>query len=363
LIKSIILTIVVLVLGFPVRVAFIVGLGLAQIGEFSFVIASLGHDQGLLSPSHYQTFLAAAVITLCATPFLVILAPHVAAYLGRFVPTRRRDAAEKGTASADLSGHVIIVGHGVNGRNLARVMNAVGVPYRALDLDGRVVRRARLAGEENIIYGDATRPEILEGCGIREASVVVFAIADPDATRRGVRLVRSMNPNATIIVRTLLVDQVEGLRKLGADEVIPEEFETSIAMFSRVLRRLHTPANVIRNQERLLRSEGYEFLRAGDRSASRLIDRVSSLMAAGTTETFLVAPGSPADGRTIRETELRQKTGATIIAVVRDGKASVSPPPDTRIEKDDVLVLVGSHAALERAFEALGGSASAGAPA
>ena len=367
LLKTVIAAGCALAIGYPLRVAIIVGLGLSQIGEFSFVLGRLGREAGLLSDVPYQTFLAAAVITLGATPFIVAAAPAIGVRIARLVPTRRRvagpargDGGREGPGAAGPggeprpAGHVVIVGHGVNGRNLARVLRAVGIPYVVLELDGQVVRRARLEGETDIQFADATRPESLLRAGVKEASAIVFAIADPDAARRGVRLVRSMNRSAAILVRTRLVEQVVELRRLGADEVIPEEFETSIALFARVLRRLHVPSNVIRNQEKVLRSEEYEFLRGGELAGEETLARVTTLLAAGTTDSFLVETSSPAAGRTLRETGLRQRTGASVIAVVRDGKPALGPGADYRIEAGDVLLLVGSHAALEQAFVVLG---------
>lgn len=345
---------VVRTLGYPVRVAVIVGLGLAQIGEFSFVIGRLANGLGLLEGPQYQSFLAAAVVTLGATPFLVRLAPEAGVRIAGLLPRRWSSPESTAPSSAPLSDHVVIVGYGLNGRNLARVLGAIGVPYRAIDLDVSVIARARAGGEENIVYGDATRAETLHHVHIEKAAVVVFAIADPDSDRRGVRMVRSLSPTATIIVRTRLTSQVAELQRLGADDVIPEEFETSIAIFGRVLHCLHVPANVIRGQELLLRSESYEFLREGA-PAPTALDRASEMLAAGTTSSFLVRTGSFADGKTIRQTALHSKTRTMIIAVVREGRPTVSPGADFPMQGGDVLVLVGDHAALEAAFVELGG--------
>jgi len=351
--KATIAALVVRLLGYPLRVSVIVGLGLAQIGEFSFVIGRLAHGLGLITASSYQSFLAAAIVTLGATPFLVRVAPEAGVRIARLF--RERPSPAGGSAEPQLSGHVIIVGYGLNGRNVARVLKTVGIPYVAIDLDASVIARARLEGEERLIHGDATRAETLHHCGVERASVVVFAVADPDSDRRGVSLVRHLSPTATIIVRTRLAAQVAELRRLGADEVIPEEFETSIAIFARVLRRLHVPSNVVRSQELLLRSESYEFLREGELPGGGSLERAAALFAAGTTGSFLVSPGSFAAGRTIRDTALHSRTRTMIIAVVRDGKPSVSPHADFAILTGDVLVLVGDHAALEAAFDVLEG--------
>lgn len=356
--KSLIAALVVRALGYPTRVSVIVGLGLAQIGEFSFVIGRLAHGLGLIPGSSYQSFLAAAIVTLGATPFLVHLAPEAGVRIARLF--REKPSPPTGSTGPELTGHVVIVGYGLNGRNVARVLKAVGFPYVAVDLDASVVARARLDGEEQLIYGDATRAETLHHCGVERASVIVFAVADPDSDRRGVRMVRSLAPSATIIVRTRLASRVAELRRLGADEVIPEEFETSIAIFARVLQCLHVPANVVRSQELLLRSESYEFLREGGLPSGSALERASELLAAGTTGSFLVTEKSSASGRTIRQTALHSRTRTMIIAVVRDGQPTVSPGADFPIRAGDILVLVGDHAALEAAFAQLGGRSAPG---
>jgi len=148
---------------------------------------------------------------------------------------------------------------------------------------------------------------------------------------------------------------VEELYRLGADEVIPEEFETSIAIVGRVLRRFHVPTNVVRMQEQALRREGYAFLRGGDLTGS-LMTSVTRMIEGATTDTYYLEPDSPAVGKTLAELDLREKTRALVIATVRHGVHTLGPGPEFRLEAGDVLVLVGDHHALEAAFGLLGGS-------
>src|SRR4029450_8259768 len=137
--KAGITALVVTLLGYPVRIAVIVGLGLAQIGEFSFVIGRLAHGLGLIPGSSYQSFLAAAIVTLGATPFLVHLAPEAGVRIAR--PFRENPSPPTGSTGPELTGHVVIVGYGLNGRNVARVLKAVGFPYVAVGLGGSGGRR------------------------------------------------------------------------------------------------------------------------------------------------------------------------------------------------------------------------------
>ncbi len=330
----------VALLGFPSRLALVVGASLAQVGEFSFLLLEIGRVQGLLDGAAYQTFLAAAVLTMLATPLLVGLGPRLSGW--------RPQVAEEAGAGA-LRGHVVVVGFGVAGQNLARVLRAAGIPYTVVELDGKLVRTARAAGEP-VLFGDATRREILEHAGVERARIVVFVISDLVAVRRGVRLARQLNPGLHIIVRTRMVAEIEDLARQGADEVIAEEFETSIEIFTRVLQHYHVPGNVIRAETRVLRGESYRMLRTpGGTPPAELL----AMLAAGTTEVFRLEATSPAVGKTLRELDLRRRSGATVIAVVRGERSHTNPPPELRLEAGDALVLVGSHVEIDRAFELL----------
>jgi len=141
--------------------------------------------------------------------------------------------------------------------------------------------------------------------------------------------------------------------------VIPEEFETSIAILARVLRRFHVPANVVRMQEQALRQEGYSFLRGSDITGS-LMTSVNRMIAGATTDTFYLDPDAAAVGKSIAELDIRGKTRALVIAVVRDGKHTLGPEADFVFQEGDILVLVGDHQSLDAAYGMLGGG-SAGA--
>jgi K+:H+ antiporter len=349
---------VVLALGYPLRIASVTGISLAQVGEFSFVLATVGAAHGLITPREEQQFLAVAVLSLALTPFLVRLGAWVGSRTrGASAPTppapaRLEDAASHAAPHPEtLANHVIIVGYGINGRNLARVLRQTGIPYAILEMNPVLVRRARREGQP-IHLGDASRRRSLTACGLSRANVVVLAISDPAATRVATALIHESNPGAHVIARTRMVSEVEELTRLGADEVIPEEFETSIAIFSRVLARYHVPNNVIRLEERALRQEGYGFLRE-DIVEGALSDSVARMISGSTTDTFYLAPESPAVGRRLDDLNLRSRTGVLVIAVVRDGTHHLNPEPEYVFRAGDVLVLVGDHAALEAAFQAL----------
>jgi CPA2 family monovalent cation:H+ antiporter-2 len=303
---------------------------------------------GLIATEQYDLLLAAAFLTLLATPLLVQLGPRIP-----WPAADPRAAAATAGTAAELersSGHVVIVGFGLTGRHLAHVLRAAGLRYRVIEIDGRLVRSAEREGEP-ILFGDAARFEILEHAGVREAAMVVFAISDPAALRQGLSAARRLSPSVPIIVRTRRLRELEALRRQGADEVVSEEFETSIEIFTRVLTRLHVPRNVIRSQARLLREGTYEMMRAAPSvEADGVIARA---LAAGATDVFLVGQGYAAAGRSLDDLELRRRTGASVIAWVRDDRPRTEIDPKDRIEPGDSLVLVGGHAAIENAFRLL----------
>ena len=334
------------------RTALMTGLGIAQVGEFSFVLIGVGLAAGLLDENIFQLFLASSILSMLLAPPLIIAAPYLAERTQSLLPFLRSGREHVPEGSASLKDHVIIVGFGLNGQNVARVLGETGIPFVVLETDGDVVKQlaaARIPG----IFGDVTRKEILQLCGVGRARIVVLAISDPNAQRTAVRMIRSMNAAVHIIARTRMVADVDELAKLGADEVIPEEFETSIEIFTRVLDQYHIPRNVVNTQIQIIRDENYSMLR-GLPQTSRGLERMTQILAAGTSDTFLITDDLEASGRTVGDIDLRQHSGCMLIAVVRGETPTLTPQKDFRVEPGDTLVLVGTHANMDRAFDYLG---------
>lgn len=336
-----------------VRLGALLGLGLAQIGEFSFILAKAGREAGLVTEAGEQMFLSASILSMMATPFLLQWGQRLAYGLQSLarVPAGREGAAEIAGVESSITGHVIVLGYGLNGQNLCRVLNEVGIPYRILEMDPELVGRTKAAGEP-IVFGDGTRVEVLYKVGIRQARILVVAISDPVATAHVVSQARRLRPDLYIIVRTRYVAEIERLYRLGANQVIPEEFETSVEIFARVLQEYHVPRNVIGLQVDLIRKEHYRTLR-GLRLQGRRLDELSQLLVGTTTDTLLLLDGSPAVGKSLEGLELRSRSGVTVIAVVREGKSIPNPGPDFVFAAGDVLVLLGSHKALDEAVQVL----------
>lgn len=352
--KTLIVLLVARLLGNSLRIATMVGLGLAQVGEFSFILAKVGLGQGLLSEGDYQRFLAAAILSMIATPFLIKVAPRLGyALQARLAPGSRLEPQVSDLAESchALREHVIVIGYGMNGRNLSKVLHRLGIPYVVLELNAEVVRCAREQGVP-IEYGDASRKEVLHHVGAEKANILVAAISDPVSTRHTVALARELNPKLRVIVRTRYMSEVDDLYHLGAHQVIPEEFETSVEISSRVLREYGVTRNVIQREMEAVRSEGYQMLRSASLPLAEL-DKIAEAFGAMATETVFIRPNSPAIGVTLRELDLRNRTGATVTAAIRDGNTQINLGPDFKIEPDDILVLLGQAEQLEEALEHL----------
>ncbi len=344
----------VVVSGYPLRAGILAGVSLAQVGEFSFVLAQQGEQTGLLVGEPYQVFLAVSVLTMVITPLLMQGAPHLARRV-EAIQRLHRWSSEKTTSQVQhaesrhlkIKDHVIVMGYGLSGRNLVRVLEETEIPYVALDLDGDTVRRESQNGVK-IIYGDATNPSVLHHVRIDDARVLVVAISDPFAARRAVQIAHGINPDLHIIVRTRYLREMDDLHQLGADEVVPEEFETSIEIFALVLQTYKMPQSVIVQKAEQVRKEGYALFRRGE-----LPDLAHHLRRGTLTDvevdTCRIDADSPALGRTIGQVSVRPRTGASVIALTRRGGTESNPGEKVRLEEGDVLSLLGTRDQIRRA--------------
>ncbi|ALA60894.1 cation:proton antiporter [Nitrospira moscoviensis] len=345
----------VLAVAAPPRAAVMAGVALAQVGEFSFILAQVGQENGLLLGAPYQVFLAVSVCSMIITPFLMQWSPHLARRVeavqrvrGWFPTRTTAHVLEAEGRHLRIKDHVIIVGYGLNGRNLARVLGETEIPYIALDLDGDTVRRETQHGVP-LYYGDATNPNVLRHVKIEDAKVLVVAISDPFMARRTVQVARGLNPKIHIVVRTRYLRELEELHQLGADDVVPEEFETSIEIFALVLRTYNMPQEFVMRKAEQIRREGYALLRRSE------LPELAHHLRGGTlsdveVETCRIEEDSPAAGKTLAQLAVRPRTGASIIAWTRGGVTESNPSEKTKLQAGDIIVLLGSRDQIRRAM-------------
>jgi CPA2 family monovalent cation:H+ antiporter-2 len=333
-------------LGLSLRSAVLSGLALAQVGEFSFILAREGIKHNVLSNELYQGFLAVSVLTIALTPFLLSVGPKVADFVSKLpfsdrirMGWKREDDTKHLLGHQSFKNHVICIGYGVNGEAVLHAAKMAGIQALALDMNPDIVRKARLAGDL-VIYGDATQEAVLKEEGILDAKVIYIAISDPVGTRRIVSLARSMNSKVHIIVRTRLVNEIQELYSLGAQEVIADEFESAVESFSRVMLRYLVPRSEIESFTAQFRASGYEMIRTHQQSRPSL-SQLEDLVPEVDLFCLRVKDGSTADSKTITELSLRSKFGVTLLAVRRGSENLVNPIGATELRAGDVLLMLG----------------------
>lgn len=276
-IKSLLTLPAVLVQGYPLRAAIITSLSLAQVGEFSFVLAASGLTAGLFDMEAYQNFLDVSVLTMMLTPGLMAVAPRLADLVAGWRNGKQleREEEKEETPACPLEDHLIIIGFGISGKHLAHVARESGIPYTILEMNPETVTRYK--GKEPIAHGDASQPVVLEHLGVEKARVLAIIISDPAAVRAITIEARRFNPNLYIVARTRFVTEVAPLRRLGANDVIAEEFETSIEVFSRVLTQYLVPRQDIDTFAARIRQENYRMIRRLSNVVDPLDELVSRL--------------------------------------------------------------------------------------
>jgi CPA2 family monovalent cation:H+ antiporter-2 len=339
--KALLATAAPLALGYPLRTAVMTGLALAQVGEFSFIIAQSGFTTGILPFEMYQTFLVVALITMAVSPFVIGIGQPVT---GRLCAMPVLSRVAQGTCGFDddrsrrlHKDHLVIIGYGVTGKNLALTARKAGITYSIIELNPDFVIEAR-AGGEPVVFGDATGEGVLTHAGIAQARIVVVAINDPVAVRKVVSLCRGLNPSLSIIVRTRYVSEVESLHDIGADEVIAEEFETSVEIFTVVLNKFFVPRDRIESFITEVRANGYQMLRSRNTAHGTLTDLVRHIPDV-TITTITVEPGAPLDGTTLGEISLRKRYKLLVLAIRRGENIITGLSGETRIEAGDSAII------------------------
>lgn len=332
------------VMGFSGRSAVISGLQLAQVGEFSFILAGVGLGHGLMTEQSYQLFLAASVLTMLGTPFLVNAAPGIADMIMEIPWVRKwrvfccRDLAEP--LGRVLKDHIIISGFGLGGRTIARAAEVSGIPYLVLDVNADTVTQERKAGR-TILYGDASFPEVLRHAGVERARVLAVTVSDAAGARRIVDVARRLNPVLHIIVRTRFHSEMRDLYDLGAAEVVPEDLESSMELFSRVLARYLVPCAEVERFSEVIRAEGYGTFMSDDAEPSPVIKfgRFSGM----DLSVLSVNEDAPLNGASLEEAALRKEHGLTAVAIRRGEDMHMNPDGAFRLELGDQVYVFGER--------------------
>lgn len=338
------------VLGLPLRVSIFTGLALAQIGEFSFVLAKSGLDLGLVPDGPYQYFLAAAIITMAMTPFVMNAAPAITSVVARIAPRR---IVEIGSGhyspeqqEARLQDHLIIIGYGMTGKSAAQAAAIAGIPYAVIDLDPDVIRVGQKDDPDHrFFFGDAAYEEVLVHAGIEKARGVVVAVSEQDAIPQIVHAARKKTSSAYILVRTRYLRDVKRILDLGADEVIPEEFETSVEIFGRILARYLSGTSELDRFVSRVRENTY--IPFAKENTSLKDTGIPGNLQDLRFRVFPVVPGSLVIGKTPEELNFRKKYGIISLVMRRENNGVILLEENRKIDSYDDMILFGSESEIE----------------
>jgi CPA2 family monovalent cation:H+ antiporter-2 len=337
-------------LGHTFRGTIMIGFALSQVGEFSFILAKLGLDFSILSTFHYQLFIAVAVISMSFTPLLMQVSRPFSNLLLKLPLPRRLVDGIFPLPQVDIPefrNHLVFIGKDSRALNLSVMAKNLNLPYISIVFDPDSVRKRQLKGEM-VIYGDAVNEPILSKAHTDQADIVVISVGNLITSMAIIEKVRSMNPHAYIIVRTRKVEDLEELYNIGANQVIPEEFETSIELFDRVLSKLLIPRKEINSVIARIRDDNYGiFLEKETKTdLSVLKDHANIEITA-----VKVDEHSPVIGKSLLEMQFRRTYGVTLVALLRKKVLIDNPDPEILFEKGDTVYLMGRSEQIANATE------------
>lgn len=339
------------ILGHTFRGTVLVGLALSQVGEFSFILAKVGFDYAIITGFYYQLFLAVAVITMSLSPFLIYISSPLANTLlklplptflveGLF-PLKEIDIPEQ-------KNHIVIIGKDSRALSLSVMSKYLDIPYVSVIFDPGIVREKQKKGE-TVIYGDAVNEPILQKAYIETAEIVVVSVGNLITSMAIIDKIRGLNKHVYIIVRTKQVEDIEELYKLGADQVIPEEFETAIEMFERVLGRLLIPRRDINQAVAKIRNDYYGIFRdkTNEKGKSSLLNELPNIEISA----IKIDDDSKLVDKSVLEIDLRKTYEITLVAIKRGEKILQHPGRNTIFKRGDIAYILGNPEKIADAIE------------
>lgn len=332
------------------RVSLEAGLSVCQMGEFSFVLLGVAGQAGLIEPVLQQRVVGASIATLLISPFLIRSAPAIAGAITEWLQHPGPALSDaKPNDEPDQIPRVVVIGYGPAGQTLVRLLRSLDVPYIAVDTNPNAALAAADSGEP-VIYGDATRPQMLSHLRVWEARLIAVVISDPLATRRIVSRIRAMAPDTPILARTRYVREVDQLSSAGATTVVVEEFEGSIELVARALESFEIPTGAIARFTEALREEGYGAIRA---PAALPIDPWLIELLDHTDTEWVEVPMALTGEPTLGELDIRAQTGGNILVIERGSTSHPNPTPDFALKGGDRLLVLGGAENLLRVRQLL----------
>ena len=329
-------------LGYAGEIPWLVGLGLAQVGEFSFVIARMGASTGALSNDEYGLLLTVTLATMVMSPALFRAAPAVHRGWRRVRPeshaVRSYDLPDEG-----LKDHVVVVGYGRSGRAAVKVMQTVGVPFVVVELDHALADLARETGG-GVVWGDAAHAEVLQAAGVDRARLLLVGVSDVGSVRLAVEAARRLNPRVRVVVRALYPEHLAELVRLGVYEAVQPEFEAGLEMVRQVLTHYGTSSQDIQRLSDAVRDDLYGPMWEGGLSEryQAILEELGHGQSAVGIKWATVSSESVAAEVTLGEMAVEDRTGAIVVAIVHGRSIDVNPEPTSTLHPGDRVALLGT---------------------
>ncbi len=333
--------------------ALLVGVGLAQVGEFSFILATLGYKSGLINSELYNLFFAASVVSIIASPLLMFTVPHLLRKLTWFRArnVERRLTDRQAGPIKELTDHVILCGFGRVGRNLGIVLKSYDIPFVIIETNGAILADLT-ALEIPHIYGEASSLVVLLRANLRRARCLVVTVPDPIAATTIIGMAKHYNPEIKIIARAHRTEDIEIFRATGANAVVQPEFEASLEMCRVTLLGINRPSEEIQQALNDLRMQRYTLFQAS--ISEPLLSRALGQAQDDYVGVWFRVGSESVSGRSIIDLDVRKKTGATVLAIKRDDNVIPHPDSSVTVELGDELYVFGASdqlAAFEKMFE------------
>ncbi|BAY78852.1 sodium/hydrogen exchanger (plasmid) [Nostoc linckia NIES-25] len=358
--KFLIITPLVKLFRYPLKTAIIAGLGLAQIGEFSFVLASEGQSLGLVSRRVYLLILGTTAVTLVLTPFVLRLVPllfNFAESMPWLKPYLAEDQPRDMSENLPSKGHVVVCGYGRVGKNLVKLLQQHDLPVVVIDQSESRIQQLREAGV-SYVYGNCVSLHVLETAGVNHAKGMAIALPDPMSTRLCLKRALEVSPELDLVVRATHNRDIEVLYQLGAREVVQPEFEASLEMVTYLLTGLGFSQTVVQREMQQIRNDHYLDLRP-ERSATEVAHDLRQATQDLNQRWYPLPSGSPLIGMSLEEADMRYLTGASLMAIRRaNGDEIDYPSNETRLEEGDRLLVVGADEELAALAEFAKGQAA-----
>lgn len=344
LVKFIIAFLAVYLAKYPGQTAIWAGLSLFQIGEFSFIISSLGYTQNVISEDIYSLFITATLITMLLTPFVVNIIPDTIMILRKIPAWNKyfKGPVQVETSHCELKDHIIICGFGPIGRSIAKILSLSHQgDYIVLELNNKTIQELKSEGIQ-AIYGDATHEEILSHANIEKASIVIITLPDLKSCELAVMNARQLNNDIHIVVRARYQAHIDTLYNAGANVVVYEEYETSIGIIINILQKLKYSDNEIETIVKLTQSNKFQIIQDLCREQTVCRGTVRSIKE-NEVEWIVVKDHYPFVNKKILDSRIRQDTGVSIISITRGNNNISNPPPELEIYEGDILAILGQQ--------------------